>query len=297
MGKYLPIIKTAECKSLTKAGQVLGYTQPSLSYIINNIEEELGCKLFHRDQRGVTLTDEGEQLLEPMKQVEEMEEKIKQLAKASQGGLLRVGIFPSVSVQWMPRILEAFYEVHPQTLVKLEHQLNYLQGELGVKEHQLDCCFFTGTCPRGLETFPLFDDPYFLVVKRDDPLASYPSVCVEDIKDRVFIPNSESVDEGSALREIYRILCPNSRFDFDPQEDKTCMALVNQGLGITLLSKLSLMYLCPGKNIATVPLQENYIRRISLLCLRDGKRSPLTSAFVRIVQQKVGEWAKETQAL
>ena len=29
MGKYRPIIKTAECKSLTQASQVLGYTQPA----------------------------------------------------------------------------------------------------------------------------------------------------------------------------------------------------------------------------------------------------------------------------
>lgn len=114
MGKYLPIIKTAECKSLTKAGQVLGYTQPSLSYIINNIEEELGCKLFHRDQRGVTLTDEGEQLLEPMKQVEEMEEKIKQLAKASQGGLLRVGIFPVCRSSGCPAFWRRFMRSIPR---------------------------------------------------------------------------------------------------------------------------------------------------------------------------------------
>lgn len=52
MGKYLPVIKTAECGSLTKAAHVLGYTQPSLGYIINNIEDELGVKLFYRDQRG-----------------------------------------------------------------------------------------------------------------------------------------------------------------------------------------------------------------------------------------------------
>ena len=46
MGKYLPVIKTAECGSMTRAAQVLGYTQPSLGYIINNIEDELGVKLF-----------------------------------------------------------------------------------------------------------------------------------------------------------------------------------------------------------------------------------------------------------
>ena len=40
MGKYAPVIKTAECGSMTRAAQTMGYTQPSLGYIINNIENE-----------------------------------------------------------------------------------------------------------------------------------------------------------------------------------------------------------------------------------------------------------------
>ena len=34
MGKYAPVIKTAECGSMTRAAQTMGYTQPSLGYII-----------------------------------------------------------------------------------------------------------------------------------------------------------------------------------------------------------------------------------------------------------------------
>ena len=44
MGKYAPVIKTAECGSMTRAAQTMGYTQPSLGYIINNIENELGAR-------------------------------------------------------------------------------------------------------------------------------------------------------------------------------------------------------------------------------------------------------------
>ena len=97
MGKYLPVIKTAECGPLTRAAHVLGYTQPSLGYIINNIEDELGIKLFYRDQRGVTLTEAGAELLEIMKKIEATEELLRETARASAGGLLRVRIFSSVT--------------------------------------------------------------------------------------------------------------------------------------------------------------------------------------------------------
>ena len=85
MGKYLPVIKTAECGSLTRAAHLLGYTQPSLGYIINNIEDELGVKLFYRDQRGVTLTEAGAPLLEIMKKIEAMEDHLRQMARAGAG--------------------------------------------------------------------------------------------------------------------------------------------------------------------------------------------------------------------
>ena len=78
MGKYAPVIKTAECGSMTRAAHVLGYTQPSLGYIINNIENDLGVKLFYRDQRGVTLTETGSDLLKPMRKIEAMEDEMQE---------------------------------------------------------------------------------------------------------------------------------------------------------------------------------------------------------------------------
>ena len=97
MGKYAPVIKTAECGSMTRAAHVLGYTQPSLGYIINNIENDLGVKLFYRDQRGVTLTETGSDLLKLMRKIEAMEDELQEAARVSQWELLRVGIFAGVS--------------------------------------------------------------------------------------------------------------------------------------------------------------------------------------------------------
>ena len=181
MGKYLPVIVTAECGSLTRAAQPLGYTQPSLGYIISNLEEELGAKIFFRSQRGMTLTDVGEKMLETMRKIEAMEEELVEQAQAGQGGLLRLGIFPSVAAQWMPAILAAFREEFPDTSIKLEHQHYYLDGEMGVKDHRLDCAFFTGKCPPGLAAFPLYEDRYYLVVSRDCELAELDQVPVEDV--------------------------------------------------------------------------------------------------------------------
>lgn len=53
----------AECGSITKAAQKLYVTQPALSIAISKLENELGCRLFTRDGKQVTLTVEGQKLL------------------------------------------------------------------------------------------------------------------------------------------------------------------------------------------------------------------------------------------
>ena len=47
-------------KSFSKAAKVLMSNQPNITHFMNNLENQLGCKLFVRSNRGVTLTAEGE---------------------------------------------------------------------------------------------------------------------------------------------------------------------------------------------------------------------------------------------
>ncbi len=296
MGRYLPVIKTAECGSLTRAAQAMGYTQPSLGYIINNIEDELQVKLFYRDQRGMTLTEAGAGLLEIMRQIELMEERLHQAARVSQGELLRVGIFPSAASQWLPSILEEFYRTYPKAVVKLDHQFYFLDGELGVKEHTLDCCFFTGKCPAGLETVLLYEDPYYLVVPADSPLAEQEEVSVWDVAGHVpFLPNNESFDPGCAIWDVYQAFEKVKRLDCQPQENRMVVSMVEQGLGVTLLTELSLSDLLPGRRVAVVRPKEDLRRPVSLLCPREAERSAMLSGFVRIAQRVAAGWAAARQ--
>ena len=277
MGKYAPVIKTAECGSMTRAAQTMGYTQPSLGYIINNIENELGVKIFYRDQRGVTLTEAGVGLLEIMRQIEAMEMRLQEAARVSKWELLRVGIFSDVAAQWMPGILEAFYEAYPDVVVKLEQESCYLNGELDVKEHKLDCCFFIGQCPPGMESFPLYEDPYYLVVEEKSYLASLKEVSVWDVV-------------GSTIHEIYQLFARFSRLDFQPQENQMAIALVEKGLGITVLPGLTLIDLIPNRAVKIIPLKDRLTRTVSLLCPRESERSHLTEVFLRLTQQRVDAW-------
>lgn len=52
----------AQHKSFTKAAEALGNNQPNITRCMNNLEQDLGCKLFVRTNHGVSLTPEGQRL-------------------------------------------------------------------------------------------------------------------------------------------------------------------------------------------------------------------------------------------
>lgn len=59
----ITFIHVAELGSFTKAAELLGYSQPSISFQIKQLEEELGCLLFERINHTITLTEKGHELV------------------------------------------------------------------------------------------------------------------------------------------------------------------------------------------------------------------------------------------
>lgn len=294
MGKYYPVIRTAECGSLNRAAQALGYTQPSLAYIINNIESELGGKIFHRDRQGVTLTENGVRMLETMRQIEVLEARLQREATLGREEVLRVGMLPSVASQWMPEVLMEFYQQYPDAAVKLEHLRYYREGELGVREHRLDCSFYIGREPPGLESIPLYEDPYYLVVSRDSELANRTEVSVQEVKGKYcFIPNNESYDSESAIWEVYQSFHKRNRMESQSYENQMAVGLVERNLGVTLLAGMALREAISDRWVKAIPLKENLNRTICLICPREVEPSSLMGGFLRIVQQTVENWEEQ----
>lgn len=185
-----------------------------------------------------------------------------------------------------------FRKEFPDTIIKLEHQIHYLDGELGVKEHNLECAFFTGSCPRGMELTPLHIDPYYLIVSETSDLAELQEVSIDDVIGKhPFIPTSESFDIGSSLRDIYSQLSKTSPIEMEPQENQMAIAMVEAGMGVTILPGLTLFDLIPNRKVVVIPLKEELNRTIGLLCPGRNERTNLTSAFLRIAQKQVALWA------
>lgn len=70
----------AECRSINKAARKLLVSQPYLSGVLKNLEEELGCQLFKRSHNGILLTEKGERFMDSARTILYEYEKLKQLS-------------------------------------------------------------------------------------------------------------------------------------------------------------------------------------------------------------------------
>lgn len=74
----ITFIHVAELGSFTKAAEQLGYSQPSISFQIKQLEEEFGCLLFERINHTITLTEKGHELVSCAHQIRALTDGFKE---------------------------------------------------------------------------------------------------------------------------------------------------------------------------------------------------------------------------
>lgn len=119
---YKVFYYTARAGNITQAAQALYLTQPTVSHTIRLLEEELGCTLFLRSQKGVTMTPEAQKLFAHISAAYEHIEKAEaELAAARnfQAGELRIGASETSLHQFLLPRLTAFKQSYPAIQLKI----------------------------------------------------------------------------------------------------------------------------------------------------------------------------------
>lgn len=141
--RYLQTFReVAKWHSFTRAAEILGYAQSSVTTQIQNLETEFGVTLFERWGRKIRLTQAGEMLLAYSEQLLAVldETKANLSEQAHLAGTLRIGTVESLAAFYLPPFLQAFRHEQPRMRISLHpgicHELRQ-----GVKEGRYDFAF------------------------------------------------------------------------------------------------------------------------------------------------------------
>lgn len=284
--KYLAFVKTVERGSFTRAAQELDYAQSSISKMVADLENEWGMTLLERSKSGVCLTSAGEQVLPFLRKVLNDHQALEgQICRMNgiETGVVRIGTFASVAINWLPNIFAALQKDYPG----IEYEIllgDYGEVEQWLKEGRVDCGFLS------LPTLPQFDtillkrDEYKLVLPLGHCLAEKEAVAVEDLNGLPFLLLEHGgKTEVSDLLERYHVQ-PDIRFT--TWEDFAIMAMVEKGMGVSVLPDMILQR--TPYQVEIRPLQKPYYRAIGLATKKQRYRMPAVEKFIHYLPFRAG---------
>lgn len=270
--KYLAFLKTVEYGSITKAAEILSYSQSGVSRMIQDIEKEWGLSLLERSRGGVRLTSDGMKLLPYIQSLcteyEALQKQVQEL-KGMESGLIRIGTFSSAATHWLPNIIREFQKDYPN----IEYELllgDYTEIETWIQEGRVDCGFLRLPTLPEFDTIFLEQDDFLVILPENHPLTKKEKIFLSDLGKEPFLLLEK--DKNTEISDFFR------KHDFSPNvhftlwDDYAILAMVESGMGISLLPRLILKRI--PYRVAVRELDVPAYRDIALV-LRNQKTAPL----------------------
>lgn len=278
ISKYEILQKVIELGSLSKTADYCNYSQSAVSQIIMSLENELGLTILNRSHAGVTLTSDGAQLLPYIQEVSAAHKRLADKTSEILGiesGYIRVATLNSIACHLLPSILKGFKAQYPNIQLELL-QGDYLEVETWISNGTVDFGFVDYPTRKEFHTTPILSDQMMALLPIGHPLAS-----AEKIRLSQFAKEPVILLQEGKQREVLAAFRKNKvkpRLEYFAEDDYIVMALVEAGLGISILPELVLKR--TPYNIVIKETLPAFRRSIALAV---KKAAPVTIAAKRLM--------------
>lgn len=285
-------VQVSESGSFSKAAKELFLTQPTISAHISSLEKELNVRLFIRNTKEVSLSDDGKDLYRYAKQITDLEKAIEErFYMDSDDGKHFITIAAStIPAQYLlPKVLMCYRERYPKEQIKIM-ETDSSEVVTQVVDHMVDVGF-TGTVleKKHCKYIPFYKDE-LAVITPDIP--EYRILKEQNRDDIDWIKRKPLIlrEEGSGTRKEAEKQLKNAGISMEALDivasianQETIKKSVKQGMGITVLSRLAaededglLIFPIPGADEG---------RDINLVYNKNYQMTRSADRFIRIVKE------------
>ncbi|MED5526900.1 MAG: LysR family transcriptional regulator [Pseudomonadota bacterium] len=275
--------EVAKLQSFTLAAQQLGVAQPAVSMAIRKLESELNLSLFHRQDRKVTLTDEGRRLLPHAERIltalTDAEHEMDELRGLGTGEV-RVGIPSMLGSYYFPPILMAFRHRYPSlNLSVIEAGTWQLRQMLEAGELDL-AVIVSEFLPPELEARVFLTEEMRVTVAKDHPFAGRQSIDPQTFFDQELVMFQEGYFHRKIVDRLAREAGRTPNIVFQTNLIPLIKSIVKQGFGISTLLKLAV----DGEpDLVSIPFSEPVWLELSIAWRRGSYLSRANTAFVNFL--------------
>lgn len=284
------ILAVNQLRHFAKAAEHCRVTQPTLSAMIQKLEEELDTKIFDRSQQPVCPTPIGIRVIEQAREVLVQAGRIKNIIeeeKHSLSGTFKLGILPTIAPYLLPRFFPQLMKRYPALNIRV----------VEMKTHHIKAALLSGEIDAGIvaslsgmEEFnqhTLFYEQYYAYIAREDELFGHDVIRTYDLTNGLLW----LLDEGHCFRDQLVRFCQLKSAQASQQayhlgSMETFMRMVESGKGITFIPELAILQLneaqkelvrpfaipCPTRQVVMLT-NKHFIRRTLLDALNKEIRA------------------------
>lgn len=231
-------ITVADLGGYTRAGDVLGRTQPAISLQMRRLEDIVGVKLLSQERRNLVLTDDGARLAIYARQILCLnDEAVSRFHELEIAGTIRVGLPTDYAVAFLQGVLTEYVKQHPEVTLETYCDLSkpLLKG-LAADDFDIVIAMTSERVSQHLSRAwverPIWASSEDLDIRKDEtvPIVAHPEGC--EYRNRM-------VESLSSINRQWRIV-------YSSPGVNSLQTAVLSGLGVSALTKRTMM---PGMRV------------------------------------------------
>jgi LysR family hydrogen peroxide-inducible transcriptional activator len=282
------VLALDKTRHFVRAAESCGVTQPTLSAMIQKLEDEMDCKIFDRSRQPIEPTEIGKQIISQAQviiyQVNQLKESI-QSVKKSLSGSLNLAIIPTIAPYLLPRFISLFKRMYPDIQLKVsELHTDTIVEKLRIAEIDMAILSTPLEDPRILEV-PLYYEKFVAYISPVEPIYERTELSANDMPlDRLWV-----LEEGHCLRNQVFNFChekPNHNSIYEAGSIDTLVKIVDLNGGYTIIPELHVELLSEKQklNLREI-IKPEATREISVVIRHDFVREGILNAVAECVKQ------------
>lgn len=289
------IIAVDNHRHFAKAAEASFVTQPTLSMMIQKLEDELGVKIFDRSQLPVQPTAIGTQIINQARVIVSQVKQIKEIIQEEKGimqGVFKLGIIPTISPYLLPKLMQVHNENGYDILLVIEETTTnqiidkILSGALD------GAILATPLKNEKIVEHPIYYERFYAYVSpKETSLYAKKELDEDDLNiNRLWLLEEVHCFRSQILRicNMRKRKSSHSLFSYEAGSIGTLINIVDENSGLTIIPEMAIAELNEKQKKNVRPLKGiSPVREISLITRREFLRERVLEIIISEVKKSV----------
>ena len=288
-------------RHFAKAAEHCRVTQPTLSMMIQKLEDELGVKLFDRNTQPVSPTPAGRKVIDQARVVlyqTSLIEEIVNEEEQSLKGTFRLALLPTIAPYLLPRFFQQLSEKHPDLDIRIK-EMQTAPTLKALIDGKIDAAIIANQPTENLlQGETLYYEQFYAYIARNENLFKKNLVRSSDVSgERLWL-----LDEGHCFRDQLMRFCQMEKVKirqaaYQLGSLETFMRMVEGGNGITFIPELAIYQLSDQQKELVRPFAiPRPAREIVWVTRKDFIRHTIANLLIRNIKEHIPKKMLSLQA-